>query len=136
MRLFLDTNVLLDGFFQRPGAAASDAVIARCDGVRDFGLIAWHSLSNAYYLVRGHSKSSQLALQFISDLLAWSKVVETTAVDAQWAVQSGMRDFEDALQISAARAGAADVLITRNVADFTPCPIPVVTPEQFLVAFP
>ena len=30
---FLDTNVLLDGYFQRTGAASSDAVIARCNGV-------------------------------------------------------------------------------------------------------
>jgi hypothetical protein len=46
VKLFLDTNVLLDGYFQRAGAAASDQVIALCDGVHHSGWIAWHTLSN------------------------------------------------------------------------------------------
>ena len=55
MKLFLDTNILLDGYFQRTGAASSDAVIAKCDGMVHSGWIAWHTLSNAFYLVREHS---------------------------------------------------------------------------------
>lgn len=136
MKLFLDTNVLLDGYFQRDGAALSNAVIARCNGVNDSGWIAWHSLSNGFYLVRGHSKSSAIATQFITDLLSWADVVETSKSDAQWAAQSGLKDFEDALQLSAAMAVGADALITRNTADFISSTIPVLTPEQFLSAFP
>ncbi len=40
--------------------------------------------------------------------------------------------LEDALQASAATAGKADVLITRNVAGFAGCSMAVVTPEDFL----
>jgi len=132
MRLFLDTNVLLDGYFRRAGAAASDAVIIRCDGATHSGWIAWHSLSNTYYLVRGHSKSSATALQFITDLLAWVGVVETSKADALWATQSGLSDFEDALQLAAAISCVADVVITRNTGDFKASIIPVMTPEAFL----
>jgi predicted nucleic acid-binding protein len=133
MRLFLDTNVLLDGYFQRPGAAASDAVIQRCHGTHS-GWIAWHTLSNAFYLVRGHSKSSQTALQFVADLLTWVEVVQTAKADALWAVDSGLNDFEDALQLSAAVVCGADVLITRNTADFKQARLAVMTPEAFLLA--
>ena len=136
MRLFLDTNVLLDGYFQRAGAAASDAVIARCDGATLSGTIAWHTLSNAFYLVRGHSKSTATALQFINDLLTWADVAQTSKADALWAVQSGMSDFEDALQLSAAISCSADVVITRNTTDFKTSTIPVMTPEEFLAAQP
>ena len=136
MRLFLDTNVLLDGYFQRSGAAASNAVIMRCDRSRDSGWIAWHSLSNAYYLVRGHSRSTSTALQYINDLLVWAEVPQTGRGDALWAVQSGLSDFEDALQLAAAACCGADVLITRNTTDFKASPIPVMTPEEFLAAHP
>ena len=136
MKLFLDTNILLDGYFQRTGAVASDAVIAKCDGTTHSGWIAWHTLSNAFYLVRGHSKSAPTALQFIEDILSWAELAETTKADAQQAAGSGMKDFEDALQYAAAIACAADVIITRNTADFKTSVIPVMTPEEFLAAFP
>lgn len=132
MKLFLGTNVLLDGYFQRAGAVASDQVIALCDGVNHSGWIAWHALSNTFYLVRGHSRSAQTALQFVSDLLSWSEVAVTGKPEALHATQSGMNDFEDALQVAASVACGASVIVTRNTNDFLASPIPVMTPEQLL----
>jgi predicted nucleic acid-binding protein len=132
VKVFLDTNVLLDGFFQRAGAVASDQVIALCDGVTHSGWIAWHTLSNIFYLVRGHSRSEQIALQFVSDLLSWSEVAVTGKPEALHATQAGMNDFEDALQVAAAVSCGASVIVTRNTKDFQASPIPVMTPEQFL----
>lgn len=43
-------------------------------------MIAWHTLSNAFYLVRGHSKSTATALQFINDLLDWADVAQTSKI--------------------------------------------------------
>jgi len=45
-----------------------------------------------------------------------------------------MRDFEDALQLAAAVACGAGVILTRNTADFKASPIPVMTPEEFLAS--
>jgi hypothetical protein len=44
------------------------------------------------------------------------------------AVQSGMKDFEDALQLAAALASGAEVLITRNTSDFKASPFDVAQP--------
>ena len=128
--------MLLDGYFQRDGAATSDAIIVKCDGATHSGTIAWHTLSNAFYLVRGHSKSTATAMQFIADLLAWADVAETSKADALWAVHAGLNDFEDALQLSAAISITADIVITRNTTDFKKSSIPVMTPEEFLLAYP
>ena len=133
MRVFFDTNVLLDGYFQRAGAQASEQAVKHCNGGIHQGWVAWHTLSNAFYLVRGHSKSAPTALQFISDLLAWVDVAEISRADALAAVASGMPDFEDALQAAAAIACGADVILTRNTADFKASTVPVMTPEEFLV---
>ena len=132
MRVFFDTNVLLDGYFQRAGSDASERAILLCSGDTHEGWIAWHTLSNAFYLVRAHSKSAPTAFQFITDLLAWTEVSATTKPDALAAVSSGMADFEDALQVAAATACAADIILTRNTNDFKASAIPVMTPEEFL----
>lgn len=136
MRVFFDTNVLLDGYFQRAGAAASEKAILACSGGEHEDWIAWHTLSNAFYLVRGHSKSTPTAFQFIADLLAWTEVSPTTTPDAIAACSSGMVDFEDALQVAAAIASAADLILTRNTDDFKVSTIPVMTPEEFLARYP
>ena len=48
----------------------------------------------------------------------------------------GITDFEDALQMASAVAGRVDIFLTRNLADFSHCEMAVMTPEQFLTAFP
>lgn len=42
-----------------------------------------------------------------------------------------LSDLEDAMQIAAAAACQADVIVTRNIADFSASPIPVMIPEDF-----
>ena len=90
-------------------------------------------ISNTFYLVRSHSKSTEVSNQFIIDLLAGVEVAETGKLDALAALEFGMRDFEGALQIAAAVACGAEVILTRNTTDFKASPIPVMTPEEFLI---
>lgn len=59
-------------------------------------------------------------------------MAETGKADALHAVGTGMSDFEDALQLAAALVCEADVIVTRNTADFKTSPLPVMTPEQLL----
>ncbi len=135
MKVFIDSNVLLDDFYQRKGAEASREVQRFCvSSPAHEAWVAWHTLSNAFYIVRGHASSKDVARSFISDLLQWVEVAETTKSDALKAISYGMSDFEDALQLAAAEACAADVLITRNTKDFKASTIPVMTPEEFLAA--
>ena len=43
-----------------------------------------------------------------------------------------MNDFEDVLQVAVARAGSAELIITRNIKHYKKRPISAVTPEQFI----
>ena len=135
MKVFFDTNILLNGPFGEPGGPASDRCITLCSGGIHEGWIAWHMLSNAHYIVRARSKSGSVALQFINDLLTWADIATTAKPGAFAAIASGMSDFEDALQVAAASACAADTILTRNLTDFKTSPIPVMTPEAFLAAY-
>lgn len=54
------------------------------------------------------------------------------AADARRALELPMRDTEDAFQAAAALAWRADVLVTRNLADYRRAPIRAVSPAAFL----
>ncbi len=131
MRVFLDTNVLLDVFLKRAGEPASARVIAACGEPWNQRFVAVHTLSNAFYLIE-KQRTREEAWEFIRDVLAWASVAEITTADAARTQQMGMNDFEDALQIAAAEGCGADVLVTRNLTDFAgKTAVRVVIPEEF-----
>lgn len=132
MILFLDTDVLLDFALDRkPFAQYAEKLIdlIQKGGVKTF--IAWHSISNFYYLVNS-KLDSELAKAFIKDLLHFVKIAKTSNEELLLAMKLDIKDFEDAMQISAALAARADYILTRNVKDFKNSPIPALSPENFL----
>lgn len=71
MRVFLDTNILLDVFLNRPGKPGSLQVLDACVVPGNDGRIAWHTLSNGFYIVRRETKLPGEAKRFASELLLW-----------------------------------------------------------------
>lgn len=136
MRVFVDTNVLLDVYLHRPGRLASLHVLTGCVKPGNEGWIAWHSLSNGFYIVRRTTKLISEAQRFAFELLQGLSVATVGTIEAQAAVNLKMNDLEDAMQIIAAQACHADIIVTRNVSDFGAARVPVLTPEDFLLQFP
>jgi predicted nucleic acid-binding protein len=132
MIIFLDTNVLLDVFLDRAGKPESLAVMDVCRLPENEGWIAWHTLSNGFYIVRQGTKSIAEAQHFAFSVLEFLSVAATTTLEAKKAEQMKMNDIEDAMQIVAAEACGADVIVTSNVKDFGLSPIPVFSPQDFL----
>jgi hypothetical protein len=94
-------------------------------------VVAWHTLANFYYLVsprRGRDDTRQ----FLAELCQFLQVAPTQTTHAKLAFDSPLKDFEDALQVSAAVAASADLIATRNVKDFKKSLVPAMTPRQVL----
>ena len=132
MRIFVDTNVLLDVFLNRQGKPGSLQVLNACVTPGNEGWIAWHTLSNAFYIVRRETKLLAEAKRFASELLLWCNVATVGTPEAIAAEGMNLSDLEDSMQIAAALACKADVIVTRNTTDFTTSPIPVMMPEDFV----
>ena len=131
MRIFLDTNILLDVYLNRPGMAESARVLSACAESWNEGLVSVHTLSNAFYIIE-RQLDHHRAWEFIRDILAWVEVADIPTAEAKRTQHMGMRDFEDALQIAAAEYCRADVIVTRNLKDFLGnTSILVVLPENF-----
>ncbi len=129
----MDINVLLDVPLQRPGHRASEKVLEICGEQAHHGSIAWHTLGTLFYLLAKASDGAT-ANAFLLDLLEQVDVGPASTPLARLALQKGLADTEDALQLVVAEALACDVLITRNVKDFASAEIPVQTPEGFLTS--
>ena len=130
--MLLDTDVLLDVALDRePHADAAAEILDRLERGRESAFIAWHTVSNFYYLV-APSRGGPGARDFILDLTRFVAVAETDTSAVRYAAELPMRDFEEALQVAAARACGARHIVTRNVRDFDRSPIPALTPAEAL----
>ncbi len=93
--------------------------------------VAWHTLSNFYYLVTPTSGGSD-ARAFIGELVRFVAVADSGTDAMDFALQLDMADFEDAMQVAAARTTGARFVVTRNARDFRASPIPTIIPAEAL----
>lgn len=132
MRVFLDCDVLLDVALDRePFAASSSQLLDHLETGRDSAAMAWHSVSNLYYIA-AKLADDQTARSMIADVCRFVYVVAASNPEVIQALESPMKDFEDALQCAAASQYQADCIVTRNLPDYAQCPIPAMTPDQFI----
>lgn len=134
MRVFLDTNILLDIVEQRlPFYTASQAVLDECDQ-RGFEIfVAWHGIATVFFIT-ARKRGEVYALEMIRDLLNWATVATVGQDEAREALGYGITDYEDALIAAAAAASGVDWLVTRDEAGFLRVrgPVPPITPGDFL----
>lgn len=103
MRLLLDINVLLDVVFNRSGADASSKILDLCEDGSHHGEVAWHTLPTVFYYLE-KSRTAQESWEFIENLTNIVHVVSAGHAEVKRVFAYGMKDFEDALQVSAAVA--------------------------------
>ena len=126
--LLLDSDILNDAALVRePFVASSTALLVQLEQGRERACMAWHTVSNVYYIV-ARERGAAFARQSIAQFLEFVEVVRTDTADVRYALDLPMADFEDALQAAAARACGARSIVTRNVRDFARSPVPAVTP--------
>lgn len=132
MRVFLDTNVVIDYATQRqPFCQAANAIFQLSqDGTIEACASSLTFVTLAYILRKQVSKDEiYRCLRGITSIVA---VAQTGNREIQQAIAAEWKDFEDAVQFSSAKFSAIDVILTRNQKDFQSVEIPVMSPEDFL----
>ena len=132
MRLFLDTNVMLDLLGERDPFYVSAAKIATLADKRSLQIVV-SALSYAtisYFLTKydGPEKTKDKLRKF----KVISEICELDEVIIEKGLNSDFSDFEDSLQYFSALQTECDIIITRNGKDFKKSEIPVMSPEEFL----
>jgi predicted nucleic acid-binding protein len=131
-KVLFDTNIILDialkreSFFEDP-----QRLFNLIDQGKITGNITASTITDIFYIAkkeRGHND----AIDFIKNLI---EVVEVIGIDKEIIVKaliSERKDFEDAVQASAAELNEMELIITRNKNDFKNTSLKVLTPKEFL----
>ena len=132
-RILIDTDVILDFFFDRtPFVDDAAAILSLCELKKISGFVTPVIVSNVYYLLRQGAKHDKV-IQKLTELMTIIDVLSIDKQVIQTALTSDFKDFEDALQnYAAAHDGTIDCIVTRNVKDFKNSSLSVMTPDTFL----
>lgn len=132
MRVLVDTNVFLDVLLNREEwVESSQEVLNRLEQTPGMGWLAWHTLSNLYYIGRKMAGEMETR-RSLRRILSSFSVCPADGAIATNALDLPVLDFEDAMQIAAGQAAKAEWIITRNEPDFRKSPLPVLSPEEAL----
>jgi predicted nucleic acid-binding protein len=130
-----DTNVLLDVLQARqPHVAASALALDLVEAKRVEGYVAAHAVTTIAYLLQRRVGAARSRV-ILADLLSRLQVAAVTERTIRTALAGAFRDFEDAVCHAAALEAGAELIVTRNVADFGAGTMPAVLPETLLAAF-
>ena len=130
--ILVDTDLLIDLALDRdPHVGPASDLFDFLEIHRRRAFVAWHSLSNFYYLV-SPARGRRSAREFLVELTRFLTVAPSDTDALRFAAELPMNDFEDALQVAAARACGASFIATRNTSDYRRSPIPALSPEAAL----
>ena len=132
MKLFLDTNLLLDVLLARPEFCDDSALVwDYCESNRAQGFVSSVSVSNAHYII-GKRLGKDKALAGVKLALSLFEVVPADKALLIHATTYPRPDFEDVIQMLSAKQTAADYLLTRDPHHFKTSPVPVLSPAEFV----
>jgi predicted nucleic acid-binding protein len=132
LTILVDINIVMDIFTHRqPFYAASAGVWNAVESGRVDGLIAAHSVTTLFYLVKRYT-NHQKAILSISDLLRVFQVAPVNQNVLLQAMALNWRDYEDAVQVCAAIEAGGRCIVSRDVAGFTGAALPVLSPADLL----
>jgi predicted nucleic acid-binding protein len=136
MKVFVDTNVLLDVLARRePFYSDAARIWSLAERGRIEALVSVISFNNVYYVVRRASnrKSAERSLRLMRGIFT---PVPLSVQILNQAIDAGYADFEDAIQFHSAIHAAADCLITRDGDHLPATDLPVISPAAFLASLP
>ena len=131
-QVLFDLNIILDVLLERVNFYDFSArLLAYAETGVIQGWLAPHSVTTLFYLI-AKDKSADQARVTMTSLLQFLKIAPVNQTTIEQALNLPYRDFEDAVQMTAALQVQADYLLSRNAQDFQPAPLTVIQPVELL----
>jgi predicted nucleic acid-binding protein len=133
VRVLIDTNIVLDFLLQREQFFQdAELLFQAIDADRVIGYVTATTLTDIFYISRKHTRSVEQARQAVSETLTVMLICPIDRSVLESAFNSGLVDFEDAVQIFGAAAQRLDGILTRDNKGFLSSPIPVLSIQELL----
>ena len=132
MKILFDTNIIIDVILERePFFSDSRNALYKSDGFVIEGYILASTLTDIYYICKkqlGHDAT----IDIIKDLIDSINILNVNRDTVELALNSDFSDFEDAVQSASAELNQVDLIISRNIRDFSNSKTITLTPTAFL----
>lgn len=143
MRVFVDTNVVVEAMLRRKNADIAQRALTKIESDKFTAFISTQSFCTMTYLLEHglkevgiqNPKRLEQLRAMLNTMLDCFKISELSSKDLRKAVNNNsFRDIEDACQYQAAENAKCDVLLTFNISDFKDAKgsVYVMTPEEFV----
>ncbi|MBW4451221.1 MAG: PIN domain-containing protein [Nostoc indistinguendum CM1-VF10] len=131
-RVLFDSDVLLDILAQRqPFIVASARALNTVMQNQVQGYVSGHAVTNIFYILR-RQVGNEVARELLAKLLQHLQVASVTDEVIRQALNSPIKDFEDAVTSAAALTAGLEIIVTRNTPDFVASLVPAMLPDEFL----
>lgn len=116
MKVFLDTNVLLDIMTEtRDNYIDSTSILRVADAGYIEAVISTQSILDAYYVAVDMAKTPlEVFKSSLNEILAAVDVVSIDRTNINAAIDSSNEDFEDAAQVACAEVAGCDFIISSD----------------------
>lgn len=136
MRLFLDTNVILDLILNRQPFFDDIAKIVTLSEKGKHKLVTSSvSFVNCNYIL-GRSIKKEKVTENLKIARLIFDIIDVSQTDIDKSLNSDFEDFEDGVQYYSALRNNCNYIITRDNKDFKHSEIPVLAPSEFLKILP
>ena len=133
MRVLIDTNIVLDFLLLRePFFQDAEMLFQAIDTGQIIGYVTATTLTDIFYISRKHTRSIEQARQAVLETLTAMAICPIDRDVLESAFNSGLADFEDAVQIFSAVAQELDAILTRDAKGFLSSPVPVLSIQKLL----
>jgi predicted nucleic acid-binding protein len=134
MKIFLDTNVIIDFLTKREPFAEEIKDIFQLSFEGKYQLyVSSVTITNTFYIISRleNTASAKKNILKLMDLVYVLNVGQTTI---RKALESKFKDFEDGVQNYCAEESKIKTIVTRNVKDFKSSSLIVLTPKEFIIS--
>ena len=130
-KLFVDSDILLDLFFDRRPYSQFAAKLFDIDLRENFSLFTSALVTANLYYIISKQQDKNSANECLSILLKYIHVLPLEPDDIEYGLTNVFDDFEDAIQYHIAKKNHCTKILSRNLKDYKHSTIPVITAEHF-----
>jgi predicted nucleic acid-binding protein len=132
MKLFIDTDLIIDFLYNRPDHYNRALfIISSIEKGYFKGYISSLIIWNLFYLLSKYL-GPKIARKKIKDFRSIINIISVDSKIIDSALNSNIKDFEDSIQYFAAKNEGIDILITRNKKDYPKSSLSIMTPSEFI----
>ncbi|MFT6732565.1 MAG: putative nucleic acid-binding protein [Polaribacter sp.] len=129
---YIDSDVILDVLLGRKDFVNDSGQILNLVETKKLkGTTTLLALANINYLLKRFDNKN--ALKAIGTLRKILTIIPLTDQELLNALESGFKDFEDAIQNYASENYGCNIIITRNIKDYAKSNLPIYTPKEYLI---